>query len=147
MSKLHEISVCVNCGRASVFLCTVGFVDDVMLSHNGANTCLECATQRIIHRNLPGYATKFRIREQSTVVGCLVCSCSYSFEPLMNSDNHREARVAWCYELNELGTGASDGWLLPPPSLIVVLFLPLFVCLFFCLIVFIYLFIIYLLCL
>jgi len=37
-------------------LCTPSFVDDVMFSHNGPNTdtCLESATQRIIHRDSPG---------------------------------------------------------------------------------------------
>jgi len=48
-------------------LCTSGFVDDVVFSHNGANTGtdLESMTCRIIHCDLQGRATKLHTRGQS----------------------------------------------------------------------------------
>ena len=46
-----------------------------MFSHNGTNTDtgLERATQRIIHRDSPGGATKLRTRSEVAIADGLVC--------------------------------------------------------------------------
>jgi len=46
----------------AIRLCTSGFVNDVMFSHNGPNTdkCSQCSMQQVIRRDSPGGAAKLR---------------------------------------------------------------------------------------
>ena len=68
-SNFAKLFVHVTFDRGSVLLrrqcntlCTSGFVDDIMFSHNGANkdTGLESATKCLIHRNSSGGEAELR---------------------------------------------------------------------------------------
>jgi len=68
-------------------LCTSGFVDDVMVSHNGTNTDtgLESATQLIIRRDSPGGAAELRIRGRSLLssIALLISALATAYNKLL----------------------------------------------------------------
>jgi len=61
----------------AIMLCTSGFVDDVMFSHNRPNTdtALKSATQRIIHFDSPDGAAILQLRRRSLLSSIALVKC------------------------------------------------------------------------